>query len=139
VDIQAEQEEAEEDWQIDQDILDADKHIKLAEQINVKFVEYKDTYDQKVLDYEEQEAVLLEGIEEQVAAAEEEDETESANLLLAANEKISGAAELMETLESEIIAAEDSYVNLETAKKVYDAFAEKSASVSEASQLKAKE
>jgi hypothetical protein len=56
-----------------------------------------------------------------------------------ANEKISGAAELMETLESEIIAAEDSYVNLETAKKVYDAIAEKTASISEASQLKAKE
>jgi len=61
-DVQAEQEEAEEDWQIDQDILDADKHIKLAEQINVKFVEFRDTYDQKVLDYGVQEEVLLIGI-----------------------------------------------------------------------------
>lgn len=59
-------------------------------------------------------------------------------LLGLANEKIAGAAEIMETLEVEIIAAEDSYVNLETAKKVYDVIAEKSASISEASQVKAK-
>lgn len=69
-DIQKEMDEEQEDTDMNEDILDADDTLELAKLVNAKYVEFKEIYDAKLVNYTEREAEAEEG-EVALAAAED--------------------------------------------------------------------